>query len=151
MCPSENSPQATAPLRLLRQHRADRADRAERVLQLKRREQQALSLSIEQTRAAVELARQHESRQQAVLAGRYQGQLLSPRMLSGWHESQRQLAAQTAQQSSALQGLLAQQRQVVLDVESARQYAVDCLRNVEKLEQLSALLAEEAGWPDHQE
>ena len=127
MCPSENSPQATAPLRLLRQHRADRA---ERVLQLKRREQQALSLSIEQTRAAVELARQHESRQQAVLAGRYQGQLLSPRMLSGWHESQ---------------------RQVVLDVESARQYAVECLRNVEKLEQLSALLAEEAGWPNHQE
>ena len=124
MCPSENSPQATAPLRLLRQHRADRA---ERVLQLKRREQQA------------------------VLAGRYQGQLLSPRMLSGWHESQRQLAAQTAQQSSALQGLLEQQRQVVLDVESARQYAVECLRNVEKLEQLSALLAEEAGWPDHQE
>ena len=148
MCPSENSPQATAPLRLLRQHRADRA---ERVLQLKRREQQALSLSIEQTRAAVELTRQHESRQQAALAGRYQGQLLSPRMLSGWHESQRQLAAQTAQQASALQGLLAQQRQVVLDVESARQYAVDCLRNVEKLEQLSALLAEEAGWPDHQE
>lgn len=127
MCPSENSPQATAPLRLLRQHRADRA---ERVLQLKRREQQALSLSIEQTRAAVELARQHESRQQAALAARYQGQLLSPRMLSGWHESQ---------------------RQVVLDVESARQYAVECLRNVEKLEQLSALLAEEAGWPNHQE
>lgn len=59
MCPSENSPQATAPLRLLRQHRADRA---ERVLQLKRREQQALSLSIEQARAAAELARQHESR-----------------------------------------------------------------------------------------
>ena len=148
MCPSENSPQATAPLRLLRQHRADRA---ERVLQLKRREQQALSLSIEQTRAAVELTRQHESRQQAALAGRYQGQLLSPRMLSGWHASQHQLAAQTAQQSSALQGLLEQQRQVVLDVESARQYAVECLRNVEKLEQLSALLAEEAGWPNHQE
>ena len=124
MCPSENSPQATAPLRLLRQHRADRA---ERVLQLKRREQQA------------------------VLAGRYQGQLLSPRMLSGWHESQRQLAAQTAQQSSALQGLLEQQRQVVLDVESARQYAGECQRKVEKLLELSMLLAEEAGWPSHQE
>ena len=72
MCPSENSPQATAPLRLLRQHRADRA---ERVLQLKRREQQARSLSIEQTRAAVELAQVQSRHRLAILLGQRPGAL----------------------------------------------------------------------------
>ena len=148
MCPSENRPPATEPLRRLRQHRADRA---EHLLHIKRMELRALGLNIEQARSAVEQARQNENRQQAELTGRYQGQVVSPRTLSGWDESQRQWAAQTAQQASALQALLEQQRVVAIHVESARQYAVECLRNVEKLEQLSALLAEEAGWPNHQE
>ena len=141
MCPSENRPPATEPLRRLRQHRADRA---ERLLHIKRMELRALGLNIEQ-------ARQNENRQQAELTGRYQGQVVSPRTLSGWDESQRQWAAQTAQQASALQALLEQQRVVAIHVESARQYAGECQRKVEKLLELSMLLAEEAGWPSHQE
>lgn len=148
MCPSENSPPATEPLRRLRQYRADRA---ERLLHIKRMELRALGLNIEQARLAVEQARQNENRQQAELTGRYQGQVVSPRTLSGWDESQRQWAAQTAQQASALQALLEQQRVVAIHVESARQYAGECQRKVEKLLELSMLLAEEAGWPSHQE
>ena len=148
MCPSENSLQVIDPLRLLRQHRVDRA---ERLLHVKRMEQRALSLSIEQARSAVEQARQHECRQQAELTERYQGQAVSPAILSGWGESQRQLSAQTAQQTRALQVLLEQQRLVAIHVESARQYAGECQRKVEKLLELSVLLAEEGQWPGHQE
>ena len=148
MCPYDNSLHATDPLRLLRQHRADRA---ERLLHIKRMEQRALSLSIEQARSAVEQARQHESRQQAELIDRYQGQVVSPATLSGWDESQRQWAAQTAQQASALQALLEQQRLVATQVESARQYVGECQRQVEKILQLSVLLSEEARCPGHLE
>ena len=148
MCPTENSLHATDPLRLLRQHRAGRA---ERLLHIKRMEQRALSLSIEQARSAVEQARQNESRQQAELTDRYQGQVVSPATLSGWDESQRLWAAQTAQQASALQALFEQQRLVATQVESARQYVGECQRQVEKILQLSVLLAEEARCPGHLE
>lgn len=148
MCPSENSAHVTEPLRLLRQHRADRA---ERLLHIKRMELRALSLSIEQARSAVEQARQDQTRQQAELTDRYQGQVVSPRILSGWDESQRQWATQTAQHASALQALLEQQRVVATHVESARLYAGECLKKVEKLLELSVLLAEEAGCQGHQE
>ena len=129
----------------------NRADRAERLLHIKRMELRALGLNIEQARSAVEQARQNENRQQAELTGRYQGQVVSPRTLSGWDESQRQWAAQTAQQASALQALLEQPRVVAIQVESARQSAGECQRKVEKLLEWSMLLAEEAGWLSHQE
>ena len=148
MYPSENSAHVTEPLRLLRQHRADRA---ERLLHIKRMELRALSLSIEQARSAVEQARQDQTRQQDELTDRYQGQVVSPRILSSWDESQRQWAAQTAQHASALQALLEQQRLVATQVESARQYVGECQRKVEKILQLSVLLAEEARCPGHLE
>lgn len=131
---------ATQALQRLRGYRADCA---ERLLHKALMEQRGLNLRIEQARTAVEQARQNESQQRAALFNRYQGQALSRQMLSGWDEALRKGTAQTAQQAGALQSLLEQQRHGAANVERARKQACACQRQVEKLRELSILLAEE--------
>ena len=145
---SDDSLLATQALQHLRGYRADRA---ERLLHNALLEQQALSLRIEQTRTAVEQARQHESRQRTALLNRYQGQAVSRQMLSGWDEALRKGAAQTAAQAGALQSLLEQQCRGAANVERARKHASERQRQVEKLHELSTLLAEEGEWPNPQD
>ena len=137
---SDDSLLATQALQHLRGYRADRA---ERLLQKALTWQRALTLRIEQARAAVEQARQHESRQRAILLDRYQGQVVSLQSLSGWDEALRKGAAQTAQHTGALQSLLEQQCQAAANVERARKQVSECQRQVEKLRELSVLMAQE--------
>lgn len=143
MCPFEVCPSEAHALERLRGHRADRA---EHVLQKALNEQRALNLRIEQARTAVEQARHHENRQQTVLLNRYQGQVVSLQILSGWNEALHKVSAQTAEQQSVLQSLLECQRHEATNVERARKHVSESQRRVEKLRELSVLLAEEAAW-----
>ena len=143
MSQSEVSLSETRALARLRGHRADRA---ERMLQQALIEQRALDLRIEQARAAVEQASDRESRQRVELLHRYQGQAVSRHMLSGWNETLHKVSAQTAEQQSVLQSLLECQRHEATNVERARKHVSESQRRVEKLRELSVLLAEEAAW-----
>ena len=129
-----------AALQHLRRYRAERAERAVHAAQ---RAQQALGVRIEQAHTTVEQARQHEAQQRLELFGRHQGQLMSPRALASWSEQERKVAVATAREEGRLQGLCEQQSQQAEQLESARQHASACQRQVEKLRELSALLAEQ--------
>lgn len=148
MSQSEVSLSETRALARLRGHRADRA---ERMLQQALIEQRALDLRIEQARAAVEQASDRESRQRVELLHRYQGQAVSRHMLSGWNETLHKVSAQTAEQQGVLRSLLERQPHQVSNVERARKQVSASQRQVEKLRELSILLAEEGAWPSHQD
>lgn len=129
-----------AALQHLRRYRAERAEHA---VHAALRAQRALDVRIEQAQVGVEQARRHEQQQRVALLDRYQGQVVSPIGLTSWSEQERRVSAVTAREEGFLQTLFEQQRQLVTQLESARQQAAECLRQVEKLRELSALLAEE--------
>lgn len=141
----------TRALERLRGHRAERAERAERVLQKVLSEQRALNLCVEQARMDVEQARDHENSQQIVLLNRYRGQVVSFQVLSGWNEALHKVSAHTAEQQRILQSLLERQRHEAVSVERARKHVAESQRQVEKLRELSLLLAEEGVWPRDQD
>jgi len=137
--------------RALERLRGHRAERAERVLQKALSEQRALNLCVEQARMDVEQARDHENSQQIVLLNRYRGQVVSFQVLSGWNEALHKVSAHTAEQQNILQSLLERQRHEAVSVERARKHVAESQRQVEKLRELSLLLAEEGVWPRDQD
>ncbi|EPJ94371.1 MULTISPECIES: hypothetical protein [Pseudomonas] len=137
--------------RALERLRGHRAERAERVLQKVLSEQRALNLCVEQARMDVEQARDHENSQQIVLLNRYRGQVVSFQVLSGWNEALHKVSAHTAEQQRILQSLLERQRHEAVSVERARKHVAESQRQVEKLRELSLLLAEEGVWPRDQD
>lgn len=137
--------------RALERLRGHRAERAERVLQKVLSEQRALNLCVEQARMDVEQARDHENSQQIVLLNRYRGQVVSFQVLSGWNEALHKVSAHTAEQQNILQSLLERQRHEAVSVERARKHVAESQRHVEKLRELSLLLAEEGVWPRDQD
>lgn len=137
--------------RALERLRGHRAEPAERVLQKVLSEQRALNLCVEQARMDVEQARDHENSQQIVLLNRYRGQVVSFQVLSGWNEALHKVSAHTAEQQRILQSLLERQRHEAVSVERARKHVAESQRQVEKLRELSLLLAEEGVWPRDQD
>lgn len=129
-----------AALQHLRRYRAERAERA---LHSAQQAQRALGIRIEQSRDMVEQARRHEAQQRDELLGRYRGQVVSPRVLTSWSEQERKVCVATAREEGVLQTLFEQQRQQTVQLEIARKQASECQRQVEKLRELSALLAEQ--------
>lgn len=120
-----------------------RAERAERALQKAQVSLRALAVQIEKAHTVVERARLYEIQQRDELVSRYQGQVVSPRDLTNWRAQECKVSAATAREDGVLQSLFEQQRLGVAQVESARKQATACQRQVEKLRELSALLAEQ--------
>lgn len=127
-------------LRRLRRHRADRAERA---LREAKRAQQALLAHIQQAQDALERTREEEARQSATLLSQHQGQVLSLQALKSWNVRERSLAAGTQRDQGQLQALQRQCDEKQARVGSAQKDVTACLRQVEKLQELALLLAEE--------
>jgi hypothetical protein len=127
-------------LRRLRRHRADRAERA---LGEAKRRQRALQTHIAQAQDDLEQTRLQESRQSADLLNQHQGQVVSFQALKAWGTKERTLSAQTQREEGRLLALQRQREDQVVEVDSAQKRASQCLREVEKLQELSILLAEE--------
>ncbi|RQO44041.1 YscO family type III secretion system apparatus protein [Pseudomonas sp. KBW05] len=127
-------------LRRLRRHRADRAERA---LREAKRDQQALLTHIQRAQDALEQTRQEETRQGARLLNQHQGQVLSLQALKAWGAQERGLSANTRREVGELEVLQGQQEQKQNRVGSAQRQVTECLRQVEKLQELSLLLTEE--------
>ncbi|PQZ86637.1 MULTISPECIES: YscO family type III secretion system apparatus protein [Pseudomonas] len=127
-------------LRRLRRHRADRAERA---LREAKRAQQTLFADIRQAEDALEQSRQEEVRQSADLLGQHTGQVLSLKELKSWGSKERALSASTQREAGQLQTLQGQQEEKQRHVGRAQKDVTACLRQVEKLQELSQLLVEE--------
>ncbi|SDO65790.1 type III secretion system stalk subunit SctO [Pseudomonas azotoformans] len=128
-------------LRRLRRHRADRAERA---LREAKRAQQALLAHIQQAQDTLEQTRQEEARQSARLLSQHQGQVLSLQALKSWGAQERGLSANTQRNIGQLEVLRGQQEEKQACVGSAQKQATECLRQVEKLQELSFLLVQES-------
>ena len=127
-------------LRRLRRHRADRAERA---LREAKREQQALLAHIDHAQAALEQTRQQQVLQSAQLLSEHQGQVVTLQVLKSWTAKEHTLSADTRREEDSLQALHEQTQAQVIEVHHAQKQASQCLRQVEKLQELSALLAQE--------
>lgn len=127
-------------LRRLRRHRADRAERA---LREAKRAQQALLAHIQQAQDALEHTRQEEARQSALLLSQYQGQTLTLTGLKSWRAQECSLSASTQREEGQLEALRNQRAEKEYQVGSAQKQATECLRQVEKLQELSLLLTQE--------
>ncbi|WP_282396253.1 YscO family type III secretion system apparatus protein [Pseudomonas sp. PS01298] len=127
-------------LRRLRRHRADRAERA---LREAKRAQQALLAHIQQAQDALEHTRLEEARQSAELFSRHQGQVMTLKALKSWGAQERSLSASTRREMGQLEALRGQQDDKQSRVGTAQKQVTECLRQVEKLQELSLLLAQE--------
>lgn len=127
-------------LRRLRKHRADRAERA---LGEAKRQQRALQLQVEQAQQVLEHTRLQEAQQGAQLLSKHQGQVISFQQLKSWNTRERSLCASTQREEAQLRALHGQQEQHVTYVDSAQKQVTQCLREVEKLLELSRLLVQE--------
>ncbi len=128
-------------LRRLRRHRADRAERA---LREAKRARQTLQAHIQDAQQTLEQTRQEEARQSAQLLSQHQGQVLTLKALKSWGLQERLLSASTLRDEGQVQALRAQHTEKEIEVGSAQKYATECLRQVEKLQELSKLLAQES-------
>ncbi|AIG04842.1 type III secretion protein RspO [Pseudomonas fluorescens] len=127
-------------LRRLRRHRADRAERA---LSEAKRHQQALLGQIQQAQQALEQARLQEIQKTAELLEKHQGQVLSLSQLKAWGTQERTLSAGTRREEGQLHELHGRREQQVVQIASAQKRVSQCLKEVEKLQDLSVLLAQE--------
>jgi len=127
-------------LRRLRRHRADRAERA---LREAKRTQQALQASIHQAQHALEQTRLEEAEQSAQLLSEHQGQVLTFQAIKAWGAQERTLSASTRREEGQLNELQDQRAQQEIEIGSAQKQVTLCLRQVEKLQELSGLLAQE--------
>ncbi|MBP1127623.1 MULTISPECIES: YscO family type III secretion system apparatus protein [Pseudomonas] len=130
-------------LETLRRLRKHRADRAERVLGKAKRHQRALQLQVEQAQQVLEQTRLQEAQAGAQLLSQHQGQVISFQALKSWNNQERSLSATTQREEAQLQGLHGQQEQQVTEVDLAQKQVTQCLREVEKILELSRLLAQE--------
>ncbi|MGO4799013.1 YscO family type III secretion system apparatus protein [Pseudomonas sp. W22_MBD1_FP4] len=140
MSPSDVHLGEVEMLRRLRRHRADRAERA---LREAKRAQQALLAHIQRAQDALEQTRQEEARKSAQLFSQHQGQVLSLKALKSWGAKERSLSASTQRDMGQLEALRSQQGERESRVGSAQKQVTECLRQVEKLQEFSRLLAEE--------
>ncbi|WP_308908322.1 type III secretion system stalk subunit SctO [Pseudomonas canadensis] len=127
-------------LRRLRRHRADRAERA---LREAKRAQQALLANIRQAEDALEQTRCEEAERSAQLLSQHQGQVLNMQALKSWSAQERSLSATTRRGMGQLEALQGQQEEKQISVGRAQKQVTACLRQVEKLQELSLLLAQE--------
>lgn len=127
-------------LRRLRRHRADRAERA---LREAKRARQTLLAHIQKAQDTLEQTRQDEARQSAQLLSQHQGQVLTRQALKSWSVQERSLSASTRRDEGQLQALQGQREEKDLCIGSAQKQVTECLRQVEKLHELSLLLAQE--------
>lgn len=127
-------------LRRLRKHRADRA---ERTLRAAKRLQQALLVQIQQAQDALEHTRQEEARKTAELLGKHQGQVISFGDLKSWNAQERTFSADTRREEGQLHALHGRNEEQLTHIDSAQRHATQCLREVEKLQELSLLLVQE--------
>ncbi|WP_010177049.1 type III secretion system stalk subunit SctO [Pseudomonas sp. PAMC 25886] len=127
-------------LRRLRKHRADRAERA---LRAAKRQQQALLVQIGQAAEALEQTRLDEARKTAELLGKHQGQVISFGELKSWNTEERTLSADTRREEGQLHDLHGQRDEQLTHIDSAQKHVTQCLREVEKLQELSLLLVQE--------
>lgn len=127
-------------LRRLRRHRADRAERA---LREAKRTQQALLASIRQAQDALEQTRLEEAEQSAQLLTEHQGQVLTFQALKAWSAQEQTLSASTRREEGQLNELQDRREQQESAIGSAQKQVTVCLRQVEKLQELSILLAQE--------
>lgn len=127
-------------LRRLRRHRADRAERA---LREARRTQQALLVNIRQAQETLEQTRLIEAEQTAQLLSEHQGQVLTFQALKAWSAQERTLSASTQREQGQLHELQGRREQQEIEIGSAQKHVTLCLRQVEKLQELSILLAQE--------
>lgn len=128
-------------LRRLRRHRADRAERA---LREAKRAQKALLAHIQQAQVALEQTREEEARQSAQLLSQHQGQVLTLQALKSWGAQERSLSATTRRDQGQLETLRGQQEEKEARVDSTQKQVSECLRQVEKLQELSLLLLQES-------
>lgn len=131
-------------LETLRRLRRHRADRAERTLREQARQQQGLLAQIEHAQDALEQARQQQTLQTAQLLREYQGHVVSRQTLTSWAARERALFADTRCGEDRLRALHGQNEAKVIDVNNAQKLVSQCLRQVEKLHELAALLQQEA-------
>ena len=127
-------------LRRLRRHRADRAERA---LREAKRAQQSLLAHIQQAQDALERTRQEEARQSAQLLNQHQGQVITLQALKSWGSQERSLSANTLREIGQLEALNEQREEKQARIGSAQKQVTECLRQVEKLQELSLLLTQE--------
>lgn len=127
-------------LRRLRRHRADRAERA---LREAKRTQQALVAHIREAQEALEQTRQEEARQCAQLLSEHQGQVVTFKTLKNWSAKEQKLSAGTRREEHQLLRLRGQQQEQVEQVNQAQKQVTLCLRQVEKIQELSDLLQQE--------
>ena len=127
-------------LRRLRRHRADRAERA---LREAKRAQQALVAHIREAQEVLEQTRLEEARQCAELLSLHQGQVVTFKALKNWSAKERQLSAGTRREEGQLLQLQEQQQERAARVGQAQKHVTLCLRQVEKIQELSELLRQE--------
>lgn len=127
-------------LRRLRRHRADRAERA---LREAKRAQQTLFAHIQQAQDALEQTRQEEIRQSALLLSQHQGQVLTLQALKSWGAQEHSLSASTRREQGQLESLQGQREEKEIHVGRAQKQVTECLRQVEKLQELALLLTQE--------
>lgn len=136
MSPSDVLHDEVQMLRCLRRHRADRAERALR----EAKRAAGLLAHIQQAQDALEHARQEQARQSAELLSQHQGQLLTLAGLKSWNAQERSLSASTQREEGQLEALRNQRQEKEHHVGSAQRQATECLRQVEKLQELSLCL-----------
>ena len=130
-------------LETLRRLRSHRADRAERTLREAKRQQQALLSRIDHAQNALEQSRHQQTLQSAQLLSQHQGQVVSLQALRTWVAKEHTLSAETLREEERLQALHGQKEAQASEVQLAQKQVSQCLRQVEKLQELSALLAQE--------
>lgn len=130
-------------LETLRRLRRHRADRAERTLREAKRHQQTLLTHIEQAEDTLVHTRQQQALQSAQLLSEHQGHVVSREALKSWAAKEQSLSAETRREEGHLHALHEQKAAQVIEVQQAQQQASQCLRQVEKLQELSTLLSRE--------
>lgn len=128
-------------LRRLRRHRADRAERA---LREAKRARQTLLSHIQQAQDGLEQTREEEARQSAELLSRHQGHVLTVKALKSWGVQERSLSDSTRRDEGQLQALQGQCEEQDMHIGTAQKHVTACLRQVEKLQELSLLLSQES-------
>ena len=140
MSPSESLSVEVETLRRLRRHRADRVERA---LSAAQRAQRTLLEQIAQAQQALENTRLEEARQCAQLLSQHQGQVMTFKALKDWSAQERNLSAGTQREEDQLHALHEQKAQQAEHISSVQKQVSQCLREVEKLQELASLLIQE--------
>ncbi|AZF45973.1 RspO [Pseudomonas sp. R2-7-07] len=98
---------------------------------------------IQQAQDLLEKTRQEEQRQCAQLLSEHQGQVVSVQALKSWNRKEQSLSAGTRREEGQVQQLQGQQEQREVEIGIAQKHVTQCLRQVEKLQELANLLTQE--------